>query len=219
MTRDCSWHVLLASSSTNCLGRPLPRSNGAHQLEQHATVSHLHLSAQHPSALWWHLHLHPSLSRWKYCICFAATLPFHDCLDIYIPPRDITLCQDFILVALSTLIKAVTTWLKQVGKKWSCLNFWFYCSCNEGGRWCHGLGHHVPAACLKPCIMPWHAAKCSFMCSEQTHVLSSGWHQGCVQKLQHWKRNYSWAHMHLFHRSATVNQNNHAFWKAREDQA
>lgn len=49
-------------------------------------------------------------------IHLAATLVFHECLDIYVPPRDIMLCQDFILVALSTLIKAVPTSFSHVTK-------------------------------------------------------------------------------------------------------
>lgn len=49
-------------------------------------------------------------------IYLAATLVFHECLDIYVPPRDIMLCQDFILVALSTLIKAVPTYFSHVTK-------------------------------------------------------------------------------------------------------
>lgn len=49
-------------------------------------------------------------------ICFAATLVFHECLDIYVPPRDIMSCQDFMLMALSILIKAVPTCFSCVAK-------------------------------------------------------------------------------------------------------
>lgn len=50
-------------------------------------------------------------------ICFAATLVFRECLDIYVPPRDIMSCQDFILMALSILIKAVPTCFCCVAKQ------------------------------------------------------------------------------------------------------
>lgn len=116
-TTAWSWHAPLGSSSTNCPGYPLPGSGGVQQLGQRAaseppplicTAPFSHMVTFASSSITWY--------NENTGICFAATLVFQECLDIYVPPRDIMLCQDFILVALSTPIKDVPTCFSHVAK-------------------------------------------------------------------------------------------------------